>query len=206
MVCTRPDISFVVSKLSQFCDKPTTEHWVAVKHVFRYLKETIDYCLHFCKDVQNLSLIGYCDADWAGAKDRKSTSGYCFKLNKCSSVVSWKSKKQCSVALSTCEAEYVAITMAIKEALFLKQLLSDVMGCACVTLYCDNQGSISLTKNPIVSQRTKHIDIRYHFIRDVLLQGLVCLEYVQSADNIADLFTKPMTKVKLNQFMKELFG
>ena len=122
MVCTRPDTCFIVSKLSQYCEKPTCEHWTAVKHVFRYLKGTVDCGLCYCKDEQNVQLIGYCDADWASSSDRRSSSGYCFQLSRGSSVISWRSRKQSSVALSTCEAEYVSITVCIQEALFLKQV------------------------------------------------------------------------------------
>ena len=207
MLCTRPDICFIVSKLSQFCEKPTTEHWTAVKHVFRYLKGTIDYKLSYCKNVTGLSLVGYTDADWAGSCDRKSTSGLCFKLSN-NSLISWKSKKQTSVALSTCEAEYVAVASAIQEALFLKQLfedMCDVSGVS-VTLNCDNQGTISLTKNRIVSQRSKHIDIKYHFIRDVVSKGIVDIIYVPTNCNIADVFTKTVNKFKLDNFKHDLFG
>ena len=206
MVCTRPDISYIVSKLSQYCENPTDDHWIAVKHVFRYLKGTMDYSLCFYKCTDSLKLTGYSDADWAGASDRKSTSGYCFKLNEDSSVISWKSRKQPTVALSTCEAEYIAVAVAVQEAIFLKRLLYDMCVSCDVCMFSDNQGTIALTKNPIVSQRSKHIDIKYHFIRDVLQQGTMTLDYVESAANVADVMTKPMSAVKLTQFKKDLFG
>ena len=118
--CTRPDISFVVSKLSQHFDSPTEEHWSTVKHVFRYLKGTAEQALCFKRnDTNKLGLKVYSDADWASeGADRRSTSGYCVSLSEGSSLISWKSRKQPIVALSTCEAEYIALASAIQEGLY----------------------------------------------------------------------------------------
>ena len=187
---------------------PPWNIWVAVKHVFRYLKGTQHYGLQFCKDDKGLNIHGYCDADWAGATDRKSTSGYCFKLNDNSSCISWRSQKQPVVALSTCEAEYVALTVAVQEALFLKQLLQGMFidnANEPVTVVSDDQGAIALAKNPIVSQRSKHIDIKYHNIRDIVQSGFVDLLYVPTNFNLADVLTKSLSKVKLDFFKQGLF-
>lgn len=130
MSCTRPDISWIVSKLSQYLSEPREKHMTAVKHVYRYLKGTKDVELCYKKCVNKLELTGYSDADWANdPDDRKSTTGYCFSLNKDGAVISWKTKKQQTVALSTCEAEYMALAATIQEALYLTQLLKDMDCC-----------------------------------------------------------------------------
>ena len=115
MTATRPDISWIVSKLAQYAQNPTEDHWTAVKHVLRYLKDLLDYSLCFAKSEDGLDLMGYCDADWGGStEDRKSTSGYSFFSNKKRACISMKCRKQSTVALSSCEAEYVAISTALQ--------------------------------------------------------------------------------------------
>ena len=189
---TRPDICWALSKLSQYFDKPSTIHVSSVKRVFRYLKGTRDYKLVFKPTIQ--PLIGYSDSDWAGDhSDRRSTSGYLFTFG--SAPISWKSRKQPTVALSSCEAEYMALTEATKEALFLQSLCTSIGMTQGETLIrCDNQGAIALTReSPKQHQRTKHIDVRYHFLRS---ETRVCFDYVPTKDNLADIFTKPLHKVK----------
>ena len=200
MTGTRPDISYIVSVLSQNMSKPTYFHLGIAKYVLKYLKGTSEYSLKFYSC--DLNLFGFCDSDWGGSEDRRSLSGYCFKLSDSSSPVSWKTKKQTTVALSSCEAEYMALTYAIQEAKYLRQLLSDLtnLNLLPVTLFVDNQGAIELAKNPVHHQRSKHIDIRYHFIRDEIQNKSVVLEYVPSAENCADIFTKPVAKAKLKLF------
>lgn len=202
MTCTRPDLSFVVTKLSQYMSKPTKAHLNVAKQVLRYLKGTIDYNITFSKSSDPLKLIGFCDSDWGSSEDRKSISGYCFKLNKYGPLVSWKSKKQQTVALSSCEAEYMALTYAVQEARFLKQLLSEFLNIKeyCVDIGVDNQSAINLANNPVNHQRSKHIDVRYHFIRDEIQRGNICLFYVQSNENVADIFTKPVSRGKFQYF------
>ena len=140
-------------------------------------------------------LRGFSDSDWGSGHDRKSVSGYCFTLQENGAIVSWQTRKQSVVALSTCEAAYVAVTYAIQESLFLKQLVCDMLDLRNlkIVIGVDNQSAIKLSKNPASHQRTKHIDIKYHFIRDIISKGLVELHYIQSQDNIADLFTKPLS-------------
>lgn len=209
--CTRPDLAFAVSRLSQYLNAPTQVHLSCVKHVLRYVKRTLDFGLHFrkCDQAdQNLKIIGYSDADWANAEDRKSVSGYCFVLQKNGPLISWKSKKQTCTALSTCESEYVALCSAAQEGLFLMKLMTDLIsgGCDTYTLYCDNQSAIALTSNPVSHQRTKHIDIKFHFLRSEVEMKRLIILYVESERNVADVFTKPATRSKLQDFSFFIFG
>ena len=210
MICTRPDICWIITKLSQYLSKPLKEHWVAVKHVLRYLKCTLDYELCYRKCADGLTVIGYSDADWASSTDdRRSTTGYCFSLTKTGPLISWKSRKQRTVALSSCEAEYMALSATVQESLYLIQLLKDI---SCEyqfgppVIFGDNQGAIALSKNPVNRQRSKHIDVRYHFIRDEINNGKVIVQYCPTADMVADIMTKPVTKAKLENFRDFLFG
>ena len=128
MTCTRPDICWIVTTLSQYLSKALQEHWVAAKHVLRYLKGTLDYELCYRKCSEDLKLIGYSDADWASSThDRRSISGYCFSLTETGSLISWRSKKQRTVALSCCEAECIALPATVQEALYLIQLLDQLV-------------------------------------------------------------------------------
>ena len=199
---TRPDLAFIVTKLAQYMSKPTKAHLSIAKHTLKYIKGTLDYNLKFCKSENSLNLIGYSDSDWGGSDDRKSISGYCFVLNKNGPLISWKSRKQATVSLSTCEAEYVAVTSAVRESKFLKQLYFDLSNCAgkTINLFVDNQSAINLANNPVYHQRSKHIDIKYHFIRSEVQKNTVKLLYVPSNENIADLFTKSLSKIKLHNF------
>ena len=190
---TRPDICWSVSKLSQFLDRPGSMHVTAIKHVLRYLKGTKTYSLTFKPSDQKLT--GYVDSDWANdVDDRRSTSGYVFNLG--SASVSWKTKKQPTVSLSSCEAEYMALSEVTKELLFLRALCSvfDMIQPKVSTVYCDNQGAIALSKESSKQhQRTKHIDVRYHFVRNC---EHVQFEFVCSDSNHADIFTKSLGKLK----------
>lgn len=202
MTCTRPDLCYVVSKLSQYMSKPTNANLNLSKFALKYIKGTLDDCLTFKRSCDNLDLIGFCDSDWGGSIDRRSISGYCFQLNKEGPLISWKSKKQNCVALSSCEAEYVSMTFAIQESKFLQQLLVDMLGCSklLVNLHVDNQGALELAKNPVHHQRSKHIDVKYHYIRSQIQNSSVILHYVPTDENIADIFTKPVNRTKFNKF------
>lgn len=208
--CTRPDLSFVVSKLSQHFAEPTEEHWSTVKHVFRYLKGTTEKELCFKgSNTERLGLRVYCDADWASdLTDRHSTTGYCVSMSEGSSLISWKTRKQPTVALSTCEAEYMSLASAIQECIYLEQLLKgiDKYQYAQTKVYEDNQGTIALARNPVSRQRCKHIDIKYHFIRETVNSGRVILEYCPTEQMVADVLTKPATKQKLKKFAQNMFG
>ena len=128
MTATSADLSWIISKLVQYTQNTTKDHWTAVEHVLWYISGTLDYTLSFTKSEDGLDLIGYCDADWAGStEDRKSTSDYSFFLNRNSACISWKWRKQSTVALSSCKAEYVAILSALQEAKFLMQLMNEMV-------------------------------------------------------------------------------
>ena len=202
MMCTRPDICYVVSILSQFMAKPTVAHLNLAKFVLKYLKGTMEYGLIY-RPCEKLDIIGYTDASWASGIDRKSISGYCYKMSKAGALISWKSKKQPVVSLSTCESEYIAASYAIQESSFLQQLTRDIgifPNLRPVVLFVDNMGSIQLAKNPVFHQRSKHLDTKYHHIRSKVNDGHVILDYVPSKENIADIFTKPCTKQSLQKF------
>uniref|UniRef100_H3H922 Uncharacterized protein n=1 Tax=Phytophthora ramorum TaxID=164328 RepID=H3H922_PHYRM len=169
MTATRPDIAYAVGYVSRFMENPQEEHWVAVKRIFRYLQGTKTHGICF-KPGDKIDFRGYSDADWAGdLADRKSTSGYTFMLM--SAPVSWGSKKQSSVSLSTSEAEYIALSLAIQEGKWIHRLLCEILAAANETgpelmIREDNQSCIKMTKNPVNHGRAKHIDIKYHHIRD----------------------------------------
>ena len=202
MIGTRPDICYAVTKLSQHMSNPTKAHLGLAKHVLRYIKGTLDFYLKFSKSNDALELTGFCDSDWGNSDDRRSITGYCYKLNTNGPLISWKSQKQRIVALSSCEAEYVSLTSAVQEGNFLRQLYADMNNCdkSTVILNVDNQGAIALAKNPVYHQRSKHIDIRYHYIRLEVENKHVELIYVPSEENVADIFTKPLTKKNLQKF------
>jgi hypothetical protein len=196
---TRPDITYAVSNVSKFCSKPCKEHWTAVKRIMRYLKGTIDYGLWYDKNTPS-ECVGYSDSDWAGdTDDRKSTSGYVFQI--CGAAVSWRSKKQSCVAISTAEAEYIALASAAQEAVWMQQLIGDLEQKSekPMLIYEDNQSAICMTKNPQFHGRAKHISIKYHFIREQVEKGTVTLKYCPSENMIADMLTKGLSK---EQFYK----
>lgn len=191
---TRPDISTAVGILSRKVSKPTKMDWNAVKRVIRYLKGTINKKLKLSARTSH-KLTGYVDADWAGDKsDRKSTSGYLFSIGE--GLISWTSKKQSSVALSSTEAEYIAAAHASQEVVWLMQLLSD-LGMpqeGPIKIYEDNQGCLALAQTERVNPRTKHIDVKHHFLRDLQEQGLIELNYCPTEDMTADILTKPLVR------------
>ena len=193
-IATRPDITYAVSNVAKFCDKPTQQHWLAVKRIYRYLKGTKNYGILYCNDGSCHECVAYSDADWGGdISDRKSTLGYMFQIS--GAAVSWRSKKRTCVALSTAEAEYIAMTSAAQESLWLQQLLTDLKRetVKSMVVYEDNQSAISMAKNPQFHGRSKHIDIKYHFIREQVKSGKVQLSFCQSNDMIADILTKGLS-------------
>ena len=192
----RPDIAFAVSKVARYTSKPTVEHWKAVKHIFRYLVGTINHGILFSRS----ECIGYSDADWGGdLDDRKSTSGFIYQIGE--GPVSWSSCKQNSVALSTSEAEYVALASAAQEAIWLRQLMSELTKTPIktITINEDNQSAICLSKNPQFHGRSKHISIKHHFLRDQVKEGSIEVKYCRTEEMIADMFTKGLSG---ERFMK----
>jgi len=184
LVHMRPDIAFAVGYVSRFMEKPQQEHLVAVKHLLRYIAGMVDYGIVYSKLLSgDTRLMGYSDSDWGGdADERRSTAGVIFFLGRL--PVTWQSQKQKSVALSTCEAEYVAGAAGACQAMWLIQLLGDITGKQVQQpiLKMDNQSAITLSKNPILHDRSKHIDIKFHFIRDYVDSGRICVDYASTQE------------------------
>jgi hypothetical protein len=203
---TRPDISYAVGVTARFSANPSVVHWSAVKRIMRYLNGSIDLGLLYVREEGTGKLVGYSDADWAGdLDDRKSTSGYVFQLS--GSAITWRSKKQTVVALSTAEAEYIALASAAQEAVWLKRLISDLQGSEekTITIYEDNQSAICMGKNQQYHGRTKHVDIKYHFVREKIATGAITVPYCKTDDMVADIFTKPLFAPRFKR-MCELLG
>jgi hypothetical protein len=204
-VMTCPDIAFAVSTLSQYLDAPHTTHLQAVTRIFRYLSGTKD--LKLVLGGPYSAITGYSDADWASQLHCHSISGFAFFVG--NGVVSWSSKKQPIITLSSTEAEYVALTHSSKDIIWIHKLLTEFSSIFLftvpTTLYCDNQGAIRLSKDSTFHGRTKHINIHFHFIRQTVSHGHITLEYCPTADMIADAFTKPLARVKFETF-RSLLG
>ena len=203
MSCTRPDLAFPTSLLSRFMEKPDVKHWKAVKHVLRYLKGTQNVGL-ILGGSETVGVCGFSDADFAGDLDtRKSTSAYVFKIGK--GTISWASKKQETVALSTTEAEYMAMARAVCEGIWLQRLLEELgHKIPKIIIFGDNQSSIALSKNPQYHPRTKHIDIKHHFIREKVEEGSVEIKYISTEKMVADLLTKAHGRVKHKELIQGL--
>ena len=201
-VSTRPDISHNISVLSQYNTNYGKEHCIAAKRVLRYLKGTENYGLHY--KLSEDELTGFADADWgANIDDRRSYTGYIFKLS--DAAISWDSRKQRTVAMSSTEAEYMSLSEATKEAIHLRRFLTEIMGQQNSTiLYNDNQGAGLLSKNPIFHNRTKHMDIRHHFVRDNVIAGTINIEYISTNEMPADFLTKGLSSPKHNKCISKV--
>jgi len=193
----RPDIAHAVSEVARFSNNPGEQHWIAAKRILRYLKKTV-----------GLQLKVFSDADFAGDTDnRRSTSGCCVLFG--GGVVSWFSKRQSTVALSTMEAELMAMTAAIQEALWLKMLLTelsvDVVETTGVTVLQDNQAAIAFSQNPKYFSRAKHLDIRFYFVREKVHAGEISIKYCPTKEMVADVLTKAISE---KQFvcLREMLG
>lgn len=191
---TRPDIAYAVGVLSRFNKNYGKAHWQAVKRIFRYLKATSHYALQFSKDGSS-QIDGFTDADWAGdVDDRKSTTGYVFKFQ--NGPISWNSKKQQTTALSTTEAEYMALSTSAQEAMWLKSLLTELDEIHSIEIKCDNKSAICLSHNNTFHARSKHIDIRHHFVRELIEEDQIKIAYIQTRDMVADILTKGLPAPK----------
>lgn len=199
---TRPDLQYSLSFLSQFNKCPHKCHMMELTRVIKYLKRTLNYGIEYHKDAPIIEV--FVDADWANCvEDRLSYTGYVIKMS--GGPVAWMSKKQRDVSLSSTEAEYVAITYVVQEVLFIKQLLDELemaetYGDHVIKIYCDNNSAISLTKNIGYSPRTKHIAVRYHFIRNLVKDKVIQLEHIGTSDNVADVLTKPLRRILHEKF------
>ena len=195
--CTRPDIAYAVSQLAQATHYATLRHLKAAYKVLRYLKGTVNQSLCFRADA-SINLVGYTDADWGGCPTtRRSTTGVVFTLG--GAAVSWTSKKQQGTALSTCEAEYSALTTGTKECIWLQDLLLelDVQITKPTVMHVDNTAAIALTQNSVLHARTKHVAIHMHFVRQEILKGRISIVYTPTDLQIADYLTKSVSVVVL---------
>jgi hypothetical protein len=198
LVHTRPDLAYSVGYVRRFLQRPTTEHEQAVKRIVHYVAGTLDHDLYYPRCPGEAHLVGYSDSDHAGDIDTsKSISGILFFLDKCH--ISWQSIKQQVVAMSSCEAEYIAASTASTQLLWLATLLGDLLGrdtAAMELSVVDSQSALALAKNPVFHERSKHIQVRYHFIRDCLAEGSIKARYINTKDQLANLLTKHLGRIK----------
>ena len=203
---TRPDLAYSVGIASRFMEKPTMMHMNAIKQILKYLKGTVELGLVYTQGGSEELLMGYSDSDVGGdLVGRRSTAGMAFYLGE--SLITWCSQKQKTVALSSCEAEFMAATYAAMQALWLRSLMAEITAKEpkVVTLYVDNNSAIALMKNPVFHGRSKHIDIKYHFIRECVERGQVAVRRVCTEEQKADALTKPLPAGKL-AVMRHLLG
>jgi len=203
--CTRPDISYAVRELARFMSNYGRRHYDAAKHLLRYLQGTRSRGIIY-GDAINMTPIfrGFTDSDWAMNEARKSISGYVLMCG--GGTISWSSKQQSVVALSTCEAEYIACTHSARQIIWLRSLFSE-LGFPqndATPLYCDNQGTVACSHDPHSHSRMKHMDIRIHFIRDCVNSGVIYVHHIPGAENSADLFTKKLEKVTHQKWLTSL--
>ncbi|KAJ7971537.1 Retrovirus-related Pol polyprotein from transposon TNT 1-94 [Quillaja saponaria] len=205
LTCTRPDILYAVRVVSRYMESPTFTHMKTAKRILRYLRGTLDYGL-FYSSSHIIDLVGYCDSDFAGdLDDRKSTTGFVFFMG--NNAISWVSKKQPIITLSTCEPEYVTATSCTCHAIWLRRLLKELQEPQkeATQIFVDNKSALALAKNPVFHDRSKHIDTRYHFIHECIAKKEVEVKFVKSLDQVADIFTKPL-KFEVFQGLRELLG
>ncbi|XP_043710154.1 secreted RxLR effector protein 161-like [Telopea speciosissima] len=178
LTVTRPDISFVVGVISQFMQCPKKIHWDVACHILRYLKSATSKGLIY-RPNQNANLVGFSDADWVGADgDRSSTTGFSTFVG--GNLVTWKSKKQTTVARSSAEAKYRAMAHTTAELMWPKQM------------FCEKQAAIYIANNPVFHERTKHIEVDCHFVRDAVMKKLIATPFVSTTNQLGDMFTKAL--------------
>eukprot|EP00253_Pinus_taeda_P003845 PITA_03845 len=196
---TRPDLSFVVGLIARFMQNPHENHWKAAKRILHYVRGTIQFGIHYNAEASPL-LVGFTDSDWAGdPDDRKSAACYVFTLG--SGPITWACKKQSVISISSAEAEYHGAIKASKEALWLRQILSEFgfQQQHLTTLCCDNQSAIQLCKDPVQHQRNKHIELHIHFIRKLIHDHVLEVRYCSTDDQVEDIFTKALIEVKFTK-------
>jgi len=202
---TRLDLAFAVGYLSRFMEDLRQEYMAAIKHLLRYVAGTINHGLAYTGDCVELKLIGYSNSDMAGdVDDRKSTTGVVFFLG--DTIVAWQSQKQRVVALSSCKAEYIAGAAAACQGVWLRRLLEDVLGRSTPPplIKTDNMSAIALSKNPVLHDRSKHIDTKFHYIRECVDSGAVSLEFTSTQEQLADIMTKSLWKSKFQEFCEKI--
>ena len=203
-LATWPDLLFAVSLLSRFQANPGIEHWKGLMHIIGYIKNTMDYGLTYSRDA-DLTPLAYVDVDYGGCRDtHRSTSGYVFTM--AGGAVTWSSKRQATVALSTIEAEYVVMSRCTQQMIWTQTWLDEVEiehdtpG----IIRGDSRGAIALTKTTKDHRKVKHIDIRHHYIRELVKSGAILFEQIASTNNLADLFTKPLARDHHHRFLAAL--
>ena len=204
LIASRSNISFSVDTYARYQANPKESHLTSVKRIIIYISGTLNYglwypCGSFCV------IIGYFDGDWVGnIKHRKNTSCACFFVGAC--LVTWLSKKQNLISLSTAKAEYIVVGSCCTQLLWMKQMLSDYgIKQSTMSIHCDNSNAINISKNPVFHSWTKHIDIRHHFIRDLVEDKVISLEFVSTKHQLADIFTKPLNSIRF-EFLRKFFG
>ncbi|GAU36961.1 hypothetical protein TSUD_57390 [Trifolium subterraneum] len=190
---TKHDLAYSVGIVSRFMQKPKLSHLAAVKRILRYIRGTMDYGILFpsTDKGKRCKLIAYTNSSWCGdIEDRKSTAGYVFLLG--GAPIAWSSKKESVVALSSCEAEYIAASLCACQAIWLANLIEEIMGedHGVVKMRIDNISAINLAKNPVAHGKSKHIEMRFHYLREQVRNGRICVEHCKSEDQIADIMTK----------------
>ena len=199
LTATRPDLMFIVNLISRYMERPTESHLPTAKRALRYIKGTVSLGM-FYKKGGSEELVGYTDSDYAGDQDdRKSTSGYVFLMS--SGAISWSSKKQPVVALSTTEAEFIATASSACQVVWLRRILKvlNQEQSSPMVVFCDNISAIKLSKNLVMHGRSKHIDIRFHFLRDLVRDGILELIHCSTQQQVADVLIKPL---KLDVFLR----
>jgi Reverse transcriptase (RNA-dependent DNA polymerase) len=205
LTITRPDIAYSVSFVSQFMQKPTKHHMELINQILRYLKAAPGRGI-LMKNNGHVDIVGYSDADWAGnPTDRRSTSGFCTFVG--GNLVTWKSKKQTVVTRSSAEAEYRAMAVATSEIVWLRLLLQELgfdMNGKLTKLFCDNQAAIHIASNLVFHERTKHIEVACHFVREKVLDKTIETPFTRSKDQLADIFTKALPKGVFCELLSKL--
>ena len=193
---TRPDLSYSVGLLARYMESPGEKHWKAAKHVLRYLRGTLTFGILYKNDGSD-TIVGYTDSDFAADRDaRKSTSGFCFLLS--GGIVSWLSKKQSITAQSTVEAEFIALSFAVRELIWLRNMMKELEQNIEVPsiIFVDNQGCISLSESAALTDKSKHIAVKIHLVKDMIDDGTVMLSYLPTKQMAADVFTKLLPRTR----------
>lgn len=203
MVGSRPDLAYAVGLVSRFMSRPGKMHWEAVKWLLSYMKGSADVQLVYTQE-KEFKIQGYCDSDYGGDRDRsRSLSGYVFTVG--GNVVNWRSSLQPVVALSSTEAEYILLTEAVKEAIWLKGLMGELgISHGPVQVWCDSQSAICLSRNAVFHERTKHMRAKYDFIQDIIDEGEIDVVKIHTSRNPADILTKVVPVSKFNTMLSLL--
>jgi hypothetical protein len=201
---TRPDIAYAVNRLASYTANPSLIHYTAAKRILRYLKGTKNFVLTYKQIPNQQTFYGYSDAAYANTDDYKSTSGYVFLAGE--AAITWGSRKQTTVALSSTEAEYIALSEASREAMWLRHLYEELgyIQEKPTLLIGDNNGSIAMAKNPQFHKRTKHVEIRWHWVRNLVQDGLITIKSCRDPEQTADILTKALLRQKHTKHTKEL--